>query len=130
MNATVERYQPRLLTTWATRVQLAGRTYDFHGKLADRAAIAKAEAIIGMEAGHAAFHAGRGNHPLTDPTIAAICEGAKPGEKLHALEAFNRSWTRANLAAPVQPAGEPVDLDAAAPAVTDDLGLVYADTLF
>lgn len=129
--ATVERYQPRLLTSWATRVTLAGRTWDFHGKLSDRAAIAKAEALIGMEAGHQAYHAGRGNHPLEDRTVAAIVSGAQVGEKLHVLEAFNRAWTRANLAAPVPADVEPVDLDA--PAVVehlDDAGLVYADTLF
>ncbi|AKF14924.1 hypothetical protein AVT46_gp63 [Mycobacterium phage MOOREtheMARYer] len=122
--AVVERYQPRLLTSWATRVQLAG--YDFHltGKLSDARAIRQAEELIGMEAGHAAFHAGRGNFPLTDPALAAIVQGAKVGEKLHALEAFNRAWTRANLAQPV-----PVE-DTAAPVVVDDAGLVYADTLF
>ncbi|QBP30277.1 hypothetical protein KDW77_gp63 [Mycobacterium phage Pinnie] len=123
--AVVERYQPRLLTSWATRVQLAGYDFHFHGKLSDRAAVRMAEEQIGREAGHQAFRAGRGNFPLTDPALAAIVQGAKVGEKLHALEAFNRSWTRANLAQPV-----PRE-DVQAPAVVvDDAGLVYADTLF
>lgn len=123
--ATVERYQPRLLTSWATRVQLAGYDFHFHGKLSDRVAIRMAEEQIGREAGHQAFHAGRGNHPLTDPALAAIVEGARVGEKLHALEAFNRAWTRANLAQPV-----PREDVAPAPAVIDDAGLVYDGALF
>lgn len=102
--------EPYRLTTpsgrhirWATRVTVAGRTIDFDGKLPKGAAIRQAEEHIGREQGHAAFHAGRGNFPLEDGLIARICAGAKVGEKTHVLEAFNRSWTRANLAAPVNP---------------------------
>lgn len=86
---------------WATRVQLAGYTYEFSEKLSQRAAIRAAEMQIGRERGHQAFHAGAGNFPLADPIMADLMAGAAVGEKTHILEAFNGSWTRANLAQPV-----------------------------
>lgn len=86
---------------WATRVTIAGQTIEYSEKLPQRVAVRQAEEFIGRERGHQAFHAGRGNFPFADSVIAHLVAGAKPGEKTHIAEAFNRSWTRANLATAV-----------------------------
>jgi len=106
VSATVETYRQvtpsGVHIRWATRVQLAGHdAIEFSEKLPKAAAIRAAEEHVGREAGHQAAWAGRGNFPLADPAVAALVQGAKVGEKTHILEAFNRSWTRANLAKPV-----------------------------
>lgn len=45
---------------------------------------------------------GRPNAPFAEPAILAACEGAKPGEKLHLLQAFNEGWHEANAEMPAE----------------------------
>ncbi|ASR85678.1 hypothetical protein SEA_AMGINE_78 [Mycobacterium phage Amgine] len=51
--------------------------------------------------GREAFAAGKGNFPLADARIVDAMYGAMPGQRTYLMQAFNRGWTAANLAAPV-----------------------------